>query len=230
MTDSVSDPGSETVVNDVVRTILSRRTIRFEYDRSRPVPRDVLEVVTACGLAAPSSKNAKPWRFHVVRDAQLLDRIADAAATAPGVETYVPHDPLTGSPHVHWTSSVLESAAMLREVPAAIFVENRGVFSGGRKTLKVAHPDAVRESLTSYGFECVGIGAAIENMWISALSLGLSAFFQGDVVIAEPVIAEHLKIDGDVIGVLGLGYSTASPLPARLSPAATQVDAPVVWH
>ncbi|ABL80554.1 MULTISPECIES: nitroreductase family protein [unclassified Nocardioides] len=216
--------------NPVVETILGRRTIRFEYDRSREVPRTVLEVVTACGLAAPSSKNAKPWRFHVVQYPKLLDEIAEAAEAAPDVEAYVPHDPRTGLPHPHWPSSVVESAAMLREVPAAIFIENRGVFSGGRKTLRTAHPDAVRESLTSYAFECIGIGTAIENMWIAAISLGLSAFFSGDVLIAEAEISSRLHVEGDIVGVLGLGYSTAAPLPARMSPAATQVDEPVVWH
>ncbi len=227
----MSGPVPGGLSNPVVTTILGRRTIRFEYDRSRAVPRDVLEVVTACGLAAPSSKNAKPWRFHVVQEASVLDAIADAVESAPDIETYVPHDPRTGQPHPHWASSVIESAAMLREVPAAIFVENRGVFSGGgKKTLRAAHPDAVRESLTSYAFECIGIGTAVENMWLGAISLGLGAFFMGDVVIAERAITGRLQIEGDVVGVLGLGYSTASPLPARMSPKATQVDDPVVWH
>ena len=186
--------------------------------------------MTSCGLAAPSSKNAKPWRFHVVQDTAVLDAIADALASAPDIENYVPHNPRTGLPHEHWASSVVESADQLLGVPAAIFIENRGVFSGGKKTLRSAPADVVRESFTSYSFECIGLGTAIENMWLGAISLGLSGFFMGDVLIAEEEIAEMLRIDGDVVGVLGIGYSTATPLPARLSPPVTQVDDPVVWH
>src|SRR4051794_2679018 len=108
--------------NLVVETILSRRSTRFGFDRHRPVPRDVLESVVACGLAAPSSKNARPWRFHVVTSTTLLDEVADAMVAAPGIARYVPHDPTTGAPYEHWQSTVVESAEVLRLVPAAVFV------------------------------------------------------------------------------------------------------------
>lgn len=217
------------VSNLVVDTILGRRSTRFGFDRARLVPESVLESVVACGLAAPSSKNARPWRFHVVTSTALLDEVADAMVTAPGVTTYVPHDPTTGAPYEHWPSTVVESAEVLRLVPAAVFVESRGVFSGGRRTLREAHAEALAGALEGYAFECVGIGAAVENMWIAALSLGLSVSFAGDVVIAEPAVQRLLDFEGDLIGVLALGYSDAEPLPARPSPASTQAEEPVRW-
>ena len=217
------------VSNLVVDTILGRRSTRFGFDRDRPVPEDVLESVVACGLAAPSSKNAKPWRFHVVTSTALLEEVADAMVAAPGVATYVPHDPTTGAPYEHWQSTVVESSDVLRLVPAAVFVESRGVFSGGRRTLREAHHEALAGALEGYAFECVGIGAAVENMWLAALSLGLSVSFAGDVAIAEPAVRELLGFGGDLIGVLSLGYSDAAPLPARPSPASTQADDPVRW-
>jgi nitroreductase len=216
--------------NEVVQTILSRRSIRFGYDRRRAVAHELLGTITLCGLAAPSSKNAKPWRFHVVTSFELLDKIAALMESAPEIEEYVPHDPRTGRPHEHWQSTVIESAAVLRDVPAAIFIENRGVFSGGRPTLRNARPEALAGSLASYAFECVGIGTALENMWISAISLGLSASFVGDVAIAETAVAAALGIEGDLIGVLVLGFSNAAPLAALPSPDITQVDDPVDYH
>lgn len=218
------------MTNDVVRTILSRRSVRSGFDRDRAVPDDVLQLVTDCGHAAPSSKNARPWRFHVVTNGDLLAQIAESMETAGGIDSYVPHDPQTGMPHAHWRSSVLESAAVFREVPAAIFVENRGVFSGGRPTLRAASPDALAGSLASYAFECTGIGTAVENMWLSAISLGLSAAFVGDVAIAEAFVATSLGMNGDLIGGLALGYSSRDPLPALPSPEETQVADPVVRH
>jgi nitroreductase len=216
--------------NDVVRTILARRSIRFGYERQRAVPHEIVETITACGLAAPSSKNAKPWRFHVVTSLATLDGIATAMETAPDVDSYVPHDPQTGRPHQHWQSTVVESAAVLREVPAAIVIENRGVFSGGLVTLRRATGEALAGSLAGYAFECVGIGTALANMWLAAISLGLSASFMGDVVIAEEHVAAQLGLDGDLIGLLALGYSDAAPLPALASPAETQTDHPVIYH
>lgn len=216
--------------NETVQTILSRRSVRSGYVREKPVPREIITAITDCGLAAPSSKNAKPWRFHVVTSTGTLDQIAMIVEFSSGIEEYVPHDPRTGEPHPHWSTTVRESAAVLREVPAAIFIENRGVFSGGRPTLRNANSAALAGSLTSYAFECVGIGTALENMWLAAISLGLSASFVGDVAIAEDAIAEELVISGDLIGVLALGYSTAQPSPVLPSPPETQTDEPVVWH
>ena len=217
------------VNNLVVDTILGRRSTRFGFDRDRPVPQEVLESVVACGLAAPSSKNAKPWRFHVVTSPLLLDKVAKAMLSAPGIATYVPHDPATGAPYEHWQSTVGESAAVLRLVPAAVFVESRGVFSGGRQRLREAPQEALAGALDGYAFECVGIGAAVENMWIAALSLGLSVSFAGDVAVAELAVRELLGFEGDLIGVLSVGYSDDAALPARPSPPSTQADDPVRW-
>ncbi len=216
--------------NEVIRTILARRSVRFGYDRSRSVPEVALQMVTDCGHAAPSSKNARPWRFHLVTNRGILDAIAEAMEAAPDVDSYVPHDPRTGLAHEHWKSTVLESAAVFREVPVVIFVENRGVFSGGRPALRAAEPDALAQSLASYAFECMGIGTALENMWIAAISLGLSAAFIGEVTIVEPYVAETLGLEGDLVGGLGLGYSDSPPLPALPSPEATQVADPVIRH
>lgn len=215
--------------NSTVDVILGRRSTRFGFDRDQPVPEAVLESIVACGLSAPSSKNAKPWRFHVVTSTAALDRIADAMSVEPDAATYTPHDPTTGVPYTHWPSTVVESAEVLRLVPAAVFVENRGVFSGGRRTLREARHEALAGALEGYAFECVGIGAAVENMWIAALSLGLAASFVGDVAIVEPVVRGMLDFEGDLIGVLLLGYSDATPLPARPSPDSTQTDEPVRW-
>src|SRR5436190_418956 len=89
--------------------ILDRSSVRDQY-QERDVPNEVVEEIILCGLAAPSSKNARPWRLHVVTDRALLCAIADAAATADGAETYVPRDPITGAIRTDWPSSVAESA------------------------------------------------------------------------------------------------------------------------
>lgn len=212
-----------------VETILRRRSIRDGY-LDEPVDPVLLSQVVECGLAAPSSKNARPWRLHVVTTSTLRHQIAECVSTSEGVDSYVPADPRTGHAYAEWSSTVLESADVLRQVPAAIFIENRGVFSGGRATLAAVPSSYVADSLTGYGFECIGIGTVVENMWIAANALGLAASFAGDVVIAESSIQEILGFSGDVMGVLMLGRSDVAPPPARPSPASTQVDNPVVWH
>lgn len=215
--------------NQVVDTILARRSIRIGFE-DRPVAREHLDVVLQCGLAAPSSKNARPWRFHVVTDTYLRHRIADVAASASGVDEYVPHDPKTGEPSPHWSSTVLESADVVRVATTIVAIENRGVFSGGRQTLARATREALVSSLAGYGFEVMGLGAALENIWLAANSLGIGVAFLGDLNIAEPEIRSLLGLEGDLMGVIALGYAPLEAPPRREPPVETQATAPVVWH
>ncbi len=212
----------------VTETILRRRSTREQFlDRS--IPGAVLIEIVRCGLAAPSSKNAQPWRLHVVSDRAVLGDLAKAVETSRGADSYAPMDPLTGKPHPDWPSTVVLSASVLREAATGIFIENRSSFSRSRRTLIEAIQGGRIGSLVSYGFEILGIGAAIENMWIAAEAFGVRGCYMGDVVIAEEEISRRLGIEKDLMGVLALGYSEAPVRPCSV--AEMPFDrAHVVWH
>lgn len=57
---------------DLVR---ARRSVR-RYDPYRPVERDKLERCLEAARLAPSASNAQPWRFVVVEDPVLRERVA----------------------------------------------------------------------------------------------------------------------------------------------------------
>ncbi|WP_055476843.1 nitroreductase family protein [Gordonia sp. HS-NH1] len=212
----------------ILAALMNRRSIRYGFE-DRPVGRETIERIVACGLAAPSSKNAQPWRFHIVTERMTLDLLADAVADASGVDSYVPHDPRTGEPYPQYRSTVLESAQVLRDVPATIWIENLGAFSAGRRTLLVAQQQAFAGALVGYGLELMGIGAAIENMWIAGNALGLAVSFLGDVVIAESDITAVLGLQNDLVGVIAFGYSSAFPQPPI--DVRSFSDSPrVTWH
>lgn len=204
--------------------IYARRSIRRGFD-GRAIPTHLVEAIVHSGLTAPSSKNAQPWRLHVVRDPQTLCEIADAVQNAKDAATYVPVDPHTGLPRTDWPSTVAESAEVLRQAPLGLFIENRGEFSRGRATLASLATDRLAAALVGYTFEIVGIGAAIENMWIAAQALGIRGVFMGDIVIAEQHIVRRLDMRGDLVGVLALGYSDAPPWRERFF----EPDR-AVWH
>ncbi len=186
--------------------------------------------IVRCGLAAaPSSKNAQPWRMHVVTDRAILAAMANAVEQAKGADEYVPHDPATGQPRPAHVSTVRESAQVLRDVSAAIFMENRGLFSNGRSALASATRPALAGSLVGFGLEMAGIGTAIENMWLAAEALGVRIAFMGDVAIAEDEICRRLHIAGDLVGVLALGFSDVPP-PARRQRLDEQDADHVLWH
>jgi nitroreductase len=202
------------VARAFVALLRGQRSVREGFE-DRPVADDVLEDVLACGLTSPSSKNAQPWRLHVVDEQAELREVARLVRTAAGAPDYVPVDPVTGTGHLRWTSTVQESAAVLDEVPVAIFIENRGEFSGGRSVLGAATPENLRMALTGYAFEVLGLGACIQRMWLAAGAHGLQGVFMGDVVVAEDAIAERLGLEGDLVGVLALGYAPAAPERSR---------------
>lgn len=198
----------------MVRTICSRRSIRSGFT-SAPIPDKIVEEIVRCGLTAPSSKNAQPWCLHVVTQKPLLVELADLVQDATDAENYVPIDPETGEPHPDWPSTVTDSADVLRQVSLGIFVENRGEFSGGRHTIARASPKDLDAALVGYTLEVLGLGAAIENMWLAAQSYQLRGLFMGDILIAEDEIRERLRMSGDLVGVLALGYSTGRPRTER---------------
>jgi nitroreductase len=222
-------PASSVVSTPVVDAILKRRSIRSGF-AERPLDRTHLEEILRCGLAAPSSKNARPWRFHVIEDAATRAGIADAVATSEDIDEYVPHDPATGRPQQHWTSTVLKSAQVLRDAAAAVVIENRGVFGGGRRSLLAAAPEAFAGSLSAYTFEVLGLGAAIQNMWLAANSLGVAAAFIREHNKAEHQIKQFCGLEGDLVGVLAFGYAPLTAGPRLEPPRHTQTEEPITWR
>jgi nitroreductase len=216
------------LVNPVTETVLRRRSVREGFS-SATVPPEIVEEIVQCGLSAPSSKNARPWRFHVVTSRALLDDLADEVDSAEDIQTYVPFDPVTGQPRPEYSSTVRESAAVLRAVPLAVFVENRGIFSHGRSALVKAEKEALAASITGYMLEVAGVGAAVENMWIAAASHGLAGVFMGDVLVAEAAIQRRLSIESDLVGALALGYPLPDSPPPPKEPSRLDDDN-VRWH
>lgn len=60
-------------MNDVIKNILSRQTIR-EYTPSQ-IPDDVLDTVIQAALRAPSGRNSQPCHLRIVKNAALLDEM-----------------------------------------------------------------------------------------------------------------------------------------------------------
>ncbi len=192
----------------VLDLIQSRRSLREDFI-DKPVPPEVIDEIVQSGIRAPSSKNAQPWRVHVLGRGARLANIADMVQFAKHAESYVPVDPTTGLSR-GWESTVAESAQVLREVSVGLFVENRGSFSGGRQSLIGANA-LTGNGLEGYSFEMIGLGAMVENMWLAAHIRGLGGVFMGDVLVAEAEIQAELGFNGDLVGVLALGYTTQQP-------------------
>ncbi|MGO9308386.1 MAG: nitroreductase family protein [Spirochaetia bacterium] len=70
---------------DVFEAIAARKSVRSFLDR--PVEDEVLEKILEAARRAPSARNGQEWRFVVVRDRAMRERIAREAARQPFVGT-----------------------------------------------------------------------------------------------------------------------------------------------
>jgi nitroreductase len=60
-------------MNDVIKTILSRRSVRAYTDKQ--LSQEDLDLILEAGRYAPTAHNEQPWHFTVVQNKALLDEI-----------------------------------------------------------------------------------------------------------------------------------------------------------
>jgi nitroreductase len=60
-------------MNEVVRTILGRRSVRSFKDGQ--IRREDLDIILECARYAPSAMNSQNWHFTVIRDAAVIGKV-----------------------------------------------------------------------------------------------------------------------------------------------------------
>lgn len=68
--------GGREMMNETVRTILNRRSVREFLDKE--IPKDDLEMILQCGMYAPSGHNLQTWRFTALRSRREIARLKEA--------------------------------------------------------------------------------------------------------------------------------------------------------
>ena len=69
------DTSAQTMENEVINTIMARRSVRKYLDK--PVEHAKLEAVVRCGINAPSGMNRQPWIVRVVEDQKLIADVTE---------------------------------------------------------------------------------------------------------------------------------------------------------
>jgi nitroreductase len=165
--------------------IASRRSIRrFKAD---PIPQDTLQIILTAASQAPSGKNRQPWWFIVVKQDKRPELIQImrqqiAKAKTSGEDT--------GSSE--WTANVMEQA------PVTVFIFNP---DGSRPWL--AH--SIDQMFTDL-VDIQSIGAAIQNMLLAALELGIGSLWICDVFYAYEELCNWLGEKGEMIAAVSFGY------------------------
>ncbi|NIU85211.1 MAG: hypothetical protein GWN17_13830 [Candidatus Korarchaeota archaeon] len=173
--------------NPVFKAIMDRRSVRFY--KPDPLPKELIEKVIEAGNWAPSVGNLQPWRFIVVEDKYLRERLRDKAIPI-------------------W-KSVMETLKEKEPKRYEIYLKQRDrkdpIYYSAPVIIFVLGPSRINCAL------------ACENMMIAAHSLGLGSCYVGwgALIIDDPEVTEilELKMDESILGPIVIGFPEKYPEP-----------------
>ena len=173
-----------------IEAIAARRSIRAFVDEGL-AEEAVTKILTAASQA-PSGKNRQPWRFVVVRGEKRAEMIG---VLREAIAAFKSRGEDTGS--AEWTANVMEQA------PLTVFVFN----AHGIDPWLDHSVDQIFQELV----DVQSIGAAIQNMLLTATDLELGSLWIADVLYAVTELKTWLKEEGQLVAAVSFGVSDESP-------------------
>ncbi len=180
----------------MIQEILNRRSIR-KY-KSESVPKQIIEEIIKAGTLAPSSKNRQPWNFIIVSGKSKLE-VLDVMERGIKRESELPllHESAKYLPGAEYTLRIM------RQAPVIIFIVN---------PLGVALDKYLNAEERIYEIcNAQSVGAAIENMTLTATELGLGSLWICDTYFAYKELCGWLNKEGELLAALAIGYADEMP-------------------
>ena len=175
---------------DTATLIKSRRSVR-KY-KAKNVPRKLVKKILESARWAPSLHNLQPWKFIVVEGA-LKQKLAEALKHHKGKEFLI-------------MRLILKTGIeMIEKAPCAILVYNNTPLSRKVITSGKSYFNGV------YICETQSVACAIQNMLLTAHSLGLGATWVGVSIFRQKVINEVVGAGDNLMAVLAVGYPDEKP-------------------
>jgi len=178
--------------------IKNRRSVK-DYS-SKEVSNEVLFRILEAGRWAPSAHNAQPWRFIVIQDSALKQKLAEDMATRWNEDMNK-----NGIPKGNRESLIKTSVGRFRSAPIAIIVcltmENMDEY-----------PDDRRKKI-EYVMVVQSVAAAIENMLLAAHGEGLGSCWFCAPLFCQDAVRKILEIPQNVDpqALITLGYPADRP-------------------
>ncbi len=188
---------------EVREAIESRRSVgKVKPD---PVPREFVEKILQSAVHAPNHKITEPWRFYVFYGkgrgefARARAEVARLQAEAEGEEEEFA------------AGRISRERKKAFRAPVVIAV----ISSGGRDEV---------ETLENYA----ACAAAVQNMQLTAHSLGLASIWRTGPVAYHPYMREFFGLEENdtIVAYLHLGYPDMGERPRRREPASSRT----IWH
>lgn len=180
-----------------MEAISMRRSIR-KY-KSDPVSQEDIEKVLRAATLAPSAKNSQPWKFLVYRGdskEKILDEMEKGLIRERDGRSLLPESRY-GLPDAFHTLRIM------RQAPVLIMVLNTDGFSPYEP---ITTDDRVSEICDS-----LSIGAAIQNMLLTATEMGLGTLWIANTCFAYEELVEFIGTEHQLAGAVSLGFPDEMP-------------------
>ena len=193
--------------DDLHALLGARRSVRrFRPD---PVPRALVTRLLEAAVLAPSASNQQPWRFFVIESAARRAELV--AAVREVVKQVVEHVPADSRPTL---ASYGDYFTRFEDAPVVIAPLSRGLpllghlvdpFTPPELRARIVHVEAHSG--------VVGTSLALQNLLLTAHSLGLGASLMTGPLLAEPELAKILGAPRgwSLVGLVPVGYPDEAP-------------------
>lgn len=175
--------------------LVKRRSIRHFQDK--PVPLEIIKSILADSILAPNAGNEQPWKFIIVSNREMIDRIS-------GVCKRSMLDRIASNPHDH----ALKYEKMLQK-------EHFHIFYHAPVIIYVIGESQLRNLF-------VDCALAASYLMMSATSKGLgTCWVNFGTEIQDPALRDELGIldEHKVVAPIALGYPDKIPgIPKRKEP------------
>jgi nitroreductase len=205
-------------IQDLEKLIKGRRSIR--QWKKQEVPDELLKKAVELATWAPNGGNYQGWRFIVVKQKEMIEKLANAVQLVA--------DKIASWPEaVSWQEDVKryrKNASFFRNAPACIGVFS-GVYQSPMDKVLVAREPFDREAKEILGFRrsaptaVQSVAAAVTTMLLVFQQMGLGAVWLVSPIQAKKKIEAILKVPSnmDLICLIAVGYPDESPQKDRRS-------------
>ncbi|MDP7079998.1 MAG: nitroreductase family protein [Candidatus Undinarchaeales archaeon] len=200
---------------DLFDAITSRVSVRSYSDD--PVDRDDITKILEAGVRAPNSENQQAWRFVVVQDRDIIERIGRysqwGAKALFSPQRHALEERFAGMPEE-------KRKALIEDMTTGMFF----TFIGRAPVVIVVLAD------TSKSHSVHSASAAIENISLAAHGLGLGTCWTmvatGDAAVEQRIRQElgRPEDNWEVAGIITLGHPARMPRPRPRRPLSDVVD------
>jgi nitroreductase len=189
--------------------IENRRSIRkFKPD---PVPDDCIAALLDAARLAPSGCNAQPWRFKVVRESDIKEKLAHAAYD----QSFVAQAPVVFvccadiQAYLHGTASGIQDLGQSKAIDGRIVKILLRRTSQMEAQMKLMSKEQLGARMA------FNVAIAVEHIVLRALDFGLGTCWVR--LINEQKVREIFGWDDNlfVVALLPVGYPDESPHPRK---------------